>query len=164
MSGYVYRGNKPYNPEDDERLSPCGTLQALRRHRRKNEYCKHCEKAHEARLERKRILQKKQDARKALKVAAGLAKPREVKTRRNLKPCGTEAAAVRHRKAGEEMDEACEKAYKAANARRTASYKQRKKLADLAKEKADRDHYYATGEPPVDYVEPEPKRKKRVAK
>lgn len=101
------------------KLAPCGTYAAYQRHmRRKEEACAPCKEAARINSREKRESKARREGRK---FQNGGPRPRG----RELAPCGTRAAYVRHYRAGEQACDPC----KAANAAFEAERKQRTKAA-----------------------------------
>lgn len=122
MPGYVYRGNRPFNPNDPNEREfkpgfpgyPCGTEQAWKRHRSKGEKCEECEAAHlidlkRRRAERDRATVARQRAKRQAEAEAKFGAPNPPDPR--LAPCGTPAAYRRHRRYYQPVDKACHDAY-----------------------------------------------------
>lgn len=106
------RGDKPAGRPNQytQNLQPCGTTSAFQRHVRNNETpCDPCKAAKRAYA--------------ATKKAEWRAKEREGKPTRALKPCGTRAAAARHRRRNEPLCNPCRDAERADEARKRETKK-----------------------------------------
>lgn len=156
MAGYVYKGKDldAKKPVPKRRpLAECGTKAAMDRHRRNGEKCRVCDEIAAIRKEqatpkRARPVKDKSDTSKY--GANG----------RRLMPCGTEAAAKRHRKKFEPLDWPCEKARRISEAIRSQRQRDKRKAAEENQERLDREEFYRTGKAPDGYVEPKPVSKK----
>jgi hypothetical protein len=91
-------------------LAECGTEAAYRRHKRYKEPVDDaCAAGHKAWLDssRERRRTNRQASRARIRAKNG-------RVPKQLQPCGTAAAAERHKRRGEPIDEACRLAYNAA--------------------------------------------------
>jgi WhiB family redox-sensing transcriptional regulator len=106
---------RPAPPRPEHRgglpLAPCGTETAYRRHKRNKEPIDDvCAAGHEEWLDDSR-----ERRRKNRKLSRARARERSGYVPKPPPPCGTNAAAYRHKRRGEPLDEACRAAYNAAN-------------------------------------------------
>lgn len=156
MAGYVYKGKDldATKPVPKRRpLAECGTKAAMDRHRRNKEQCKVCDEIASIRAEQA-------TPKKARPVKDKSDRSKYGANGRRLMPCGTEAAAKRHKREFQPLDWPCEKARRIAEAKRSQRQRDRRKAIQDAKDKIDREEYYRTGKAPAGYVEPKPISKK----
>lgn len=102
--------------------APCGSHNALRRHKRRGETCTTCETLFAAARQKRLVPCGTEAARRRHRTSGETCTTCDAKFKRpDLLPCGTPAAFRRHKRRGEDPCEPCTTAHRAADAARRRS-------------------------------------------